>query len=162
MREQRQGARLKAEIKLPPPSTPRGCPQCCSYVDGYSLWPLAEGAWYLSEPRNGCQMSSHLGLGWEIRQVAGKASELCLPWLGPRPSINKQAAPPPAWPQLARPGTPHHAALVPPTAAQPSQSLLLPVWIEDPNTHMMSDLEARPGSSGTASGNTQPLANGFC
>lgn len=64
-----------------------------------------------------------------------------MPWPRPRPSINKQAAP--AWPG---PGTPHHAGGLPqqPGPAAPAPAL----WIEDLNTHMLSDLEARPGPSG--------------
>lgn len=89
--------------------------------------------------------------------MVGKASELCLPWLGPGPSINNRAAPPPAWPQLAWPRDPtsHH-----PQGSHSSPAQL--VWVEDPNTHMLGDLEARPGSSGTANRSTQPFANGFC
>lgn len=68
--------------------------------------------------------------------MAGKASELCLPWLGPRPSINKQAAPPPAWPQLAWPRdpTPRRPGASHSSPAQPAPAP--PDWTEDPNTHM--------------------------
>lgn len=55
--------------------------------------------------------------------MAGKASELCLRWPGPRPSINKQAVPPPAWPQLAWP-------------KDPTQ----PLWTEDCNPYVLVTL----------------------
>lgn len=76
-------------------------------------------------------------------------------------STNRQPLPQPGhdWPGA---GTPPHAASRPPTAAQPSQTLLPPLWIEDLNTSVLGDLEARPGPSLTANGSTQPFANGFC
>lgn len=117
------GAGLKPEIKLPPHP-----PLQVAAPNGCSLWYMGEGVRQLSEPCPGCQLSGHHRLGWEIRQVAGKASELCLPWPGPRPSINKQAAPPPAWPQSARPRDPTSCCLwashSSPAQSDPAPSML--------------------------------------
>lgn len=69
-----------------------------------------------------------------------KASELCLPWQGSRPSNNKQWP----FPQLKRdwpyPGTPPHTHLQT-THNSPAQTVsTCPVWTEDSNVHTLSDL----------------------
>lgn len=68
---------------------------------------------------------------WQERPL----SCVCPGWGPGLASTNRQLLLQPGhnWPG---PGTPHHAALGPLTAAQPSQPLLPPDWIEDPNTHM--------------------------
>lgn len=156
------GAGRRAERKLPQLSIPGGCPHHC--ITGMDLpfgpWEKVPGSSQSPIPAASCPATT----GWAGRfgRWRGKASGLCLSWLGPRPSINKQAAPP----LLATTGLAQGPHIMLPQAthsspAQPSQPLLPPVRIEDPNTHMLGDLDARPGPSGTASGSTQPFGKGY-
>lgn len=109
--------------------------------------PLAtgrEGTGWLSELATApCQLSSHHSLGWEIRQVAGKAWELCLSWRRTRPSINKH-------PSLPRPAQGPHIML-PPELPQPPSPCSLQSGRKTPTSICWVTL-------GMVSGSTQPFA----
>lgn len=66
------------------------------------------------------------GLGDSAGGVVRKASELCLPWQGSRPSNNKQSPFPQLQCDWPYPGTPHHQVSRPPSEAQHSQSRPVP------------------------------------